>query len=319
MKRLFSFVLAALMLLTLTACGSGSEQADRPAQTEAPAAPVETAAPTAAPTEAPTEAPAPAALESSGTLGDYAVEIGECELCRDYSGKPALLVNYTFTNNSEENCSGMLALNTDAYQNGLQLDVAMIMDSSIYSAEDGMKEIQPGATISLKAAFSLNSETAPVEFEVSEVFSIGDDKLGKVFEISEGGETVYSVAPGAESAEDLGDYAVSVISHELARDYDGNAALVVTYGFTNNSRDTRSFLFAIEANAFQDGIELEMAVIGDSSLVDSGSQMRNVRPGAGQAVTVAYLLTSETSPVELEISEYMSFSDDKIEMTIDLA
>ena len=53
MKKIISLLLAAVMLLGMTACGA----AQKPAETAAP-----TAAPTIAPTEAPTDAPTEAAL-----------------------------------------------------------------------------------------------------------------------------------------------------------------------------------------------------------------------------------------------------------------
>lgn len=302
-KQVITFLLAVVVILALAACGSDSSSASSKTVVAAPQK--ETVAPVVE-------------LASSGSLGSYSVEIGECELCQDYSGNPALLVNFTFTNNSDDNASAMIALNYDAYQNGVELDYAIIVDDSVYSSDDLMKEIQPGASISVKAAYVLTSKTAPVEFEICEAFSFDDSALGKTFEISDGGVTELSVAPGADTAEQIDDYTISIVSYEFAEDYQGNQALIVTYGFSNTSDDTTNFLFALTAKAFQDGIELETAFINDDTLVDSGSSMRNVRPGAGLAVTEAYLLTSSTSPVQIEVEESFSFDDAKIVTEIDI-
>lgn len=232
-------------------------------------------------------------------------------------GTPAILVSYSFTNNSDENASAIVSLHSTAYQNGVQLDSGIIMDGNLYNANDLMKELQPGASIDVKAAFTLISETAPVEFEITESFSFADDKLGKTFEISEGGITEINVAPTGETINTIGDYTISVISHEPTADYEGKSAILITLGFTNNSDDTTNFVSSINLQAFQDGIELETAILMDANT--GTSQMCNLRPGAGRAVTAAFILTSDISPVELEIEEMFSFSDEKLTTTLNIA
>lgn len=237
-------------------------------------------------------------------------------MSKDYSDAPAIIVSYTFTNNGEEAASGMVSLSATAYQNGVQLETAIVSGQDI--GEEQMKEIKQGASIELKSAFTLLSETAPVEFEISEFASFSNEKLGKTFQISESGETVLAVAPTGEVSGDLGDYTVSVVSHKLSKDYQGASAVIVSLGFTNNGKDTDNFMGSISCKAFQDGVQLETAIITGEDSGSGESQMKNVRPGAGIEVSVAYVLTSDTSPVELEIEEFMSFSSDKIETSIDI-
>ena len=191
-KRIVSFILSVLMLCSLTACGSTTPTTSGATQSnDAAATPITVPAATT---------PAPVTLEDAGTLGDYDVQIHDFKLANDYAGKPAILIGFSFTNNSEENESVMFALSYKAYQNGVQLDSAIIMDNSVYNADDLMKDVQPGASIDVVAAYSLSSETAPVEFEVEEIISFSDEMLGKTFEIAEGGVTELSVAPGSDTA-----------------------------------------------------------------------------------------------------------------------
>ena len=295
-------LLILAVVLSFAACGSESNYDDSKTAVAAPVKETE---------------PPKVELLSAGELGDYSAEIKEFELCKDYNGNPAILVSFSFTNNSEEGKSAMLALSYNAYQNGLALASAIIADDTIYNSNDLIKEIQPGYSIDVKAAFSLISDNAPVEFELAEAFSFESSMLGKTFSISEGGITELNVAPGADSAESLGDYGISIISYKLTKDYEGNEAIVVTYGFTNNSHDTTNFLVALSSKAFQDGIQLETAFITDDPNYDSWSGARNVRPGAGLAVTQAYLLTN-SSPVQIEIEETFSFNDNKITTEIDV-
>lgn len=307
-KRIMSLLSAALLLLSMTACGaekSGSGQATQPKETPkknitVPAATV----------------PVPTELEPSGKLGEFDVQINDLELAKDYKGEPAALIKFSFTNNSEKNTSAILALQCKAFQNGLQLETAIIADDSIYNANDQMKEIQPGASIDVTVAYKLESEKAPVEFEVSESFSFKDEKLGKTFEISEDGTTEMSVAPGSDVAQAVGDYSVAVVSYRLGQDYKGNKAIVFEIGFTNNSDKDASYAFSIDFSVFQDGVELETAILMDDS---SSNITRNVKPGAGIAVTTAFLLTSDTSPVELEIKPYFGNSNDEIKTEINIA
>ena len=85
---------------------------------------------------------------------------------------------------------------------------------------------------------------------------------------------------------DLGDYHVEIKGASLAKDYEGKSAIVVTYAWTNNSEETTSAMVSVGAKAFQE---------------------------------CAYVLTSETSTVEFELTEWISFSDDMVTMNFDPA
>lgn len=264
-----------------------------------------------------TEVPV-APLSDSGNLGQFEVSIGDLEYVQDYSGNPAILVHFTFTNNSEENQSAAFSIDCKAFQNGIGLKDATILDDSIYNSSDLMKEIQPGTTIELSEAFELSSDTAPVEFYVSEMISFEDAKLGKTFEIAPGGVTTFCTAPGVESATEIGRYSISINSYDLAQDRDGNQVLILNMGYTNNGNTDSPFYVAIEVAAFQDGIELEEAYFVDDEIMDDSNNYLHVLPGAGLGVSDAFILTSETSPVDIEITEMFGFDDDKIATQISL-
>ena len=258
--------------------------------------------------------PEAAPLEASGDLGNYHVEIGECTLTKDYSGRAAAVISYTFTNNGDEAESAMVALLDRAFQNGVSLETAIFADDSIVNSADVMKDIQPGASIEIKEGFLLSSESAPIEYELQETISFSDDKLGKTFVIDENGKTEYPTAPQGSKSGTLGDYDVSIISSEIGDDYDGKDVLIVHYGFTNNGKKEASFSLSISAEAFQNGVELERAYFADSN--DASSLY--VKPGAGIEVVLAYELPDTSATVNLEVSELLSFSDEKLTATIEL-
>ena len=311
-NRTIYVFLAAILALSMAACSSekppensGSTVKSSPSATSIPE------------TSAPPETTAP--LNDSGTLGEFDIQIHDFEICPDYSGKPAILIGYTFTNHSEKTTSAMAELLGQAYQNGLQLDTAIIMSNDNFNSSDSMKDLKPGASIDLKCAYSLISETSPVEFEMSQAFSFTNDKLGKTFNISDGGVTELSTAPVGDTSEDIGDYIVSIVSHKITEDYEGKKAILFELGYTNNSSKTTSFISSIDFSAFQDGVELETAILSNEYSGTGASQMRNLRPGAGASVSIAFIMTSDTSPVEIEIEELFAFSGKKIETVVSMS
>lgn len=112
------------------------------------------------------------------------------------------------------------------------------------------------------------------------------------------------------SAGALGDYYVEIKDAFLTQDYEHKPVIVIIYSWTNNSDETTANWTSVIEKAFQDGIELESAIMVDDERYDSGSSMNDVRPGTTIDIQVAYVMTSETSKVEFEISELISFSDD---------
>ena len=73
--------------------------------------------------------------------------------------------------------------NDKAFQDGIELESAIIMDSKTYDSDEKMKDIKPGKTIKVQSAFVLNDKKNPVEIEVSELISFSDKKVVKTFEL----------------------------------------------------------------------------------------------------------------------------------------
>ncbi len=118
---------------------------------------------------------------------------------------------------------------------------------------------------------------------------------------------------------DLGNYHVEIKGASLTTDYEGNPTVVITYAWTNNSDDTTTSLSSVHAKAFQDGVQLENAIVMNEEAFDSSGYMKEVRPGTTIDIQNAFALTSETSTIEIEIEELISFSDEKVVMDFDPA
>ena len=317
MKRVFALLISISLLLSLAACGAGGSEITNESGinnssdgiidnnnkiVEAP--PKET--------DAPTEP-----LSDSGELKDCSITVGDAEFIEDYEGRSGILIHFSFTNTSEENITPAFSVTRKAFQNGIGLEDAHASDDAIHDSGNLTKKIQPGATIELTEFFLLSSDTAPVQFYIADSFSVDGRQVGKVYEVSPGGTTEVSVAPGMETATDMGRYAISINSYSIAEDYKGNPVLILNMGYTNNSSTDSPFYAAFTVTAFQEGIELEDAYYVEDD-TNSGKKYLNVLPGAGHAVSEAFVLSSDTALVDIEIRPTFSWDDEKITTQIDI-
>ncbi len=112
-------------------------------------------------------------------LGNYAVEVKDAYKATDYEGKSAIVINYSWTNNSESTTSAEAAFLESAFQDGIELEHSSLPDD----AYESWTEIRPGATLDVNSVFLLRSES-PVEFEIKELISFSDQTVKKTFDPS---------------------------------------------------------------------------------------------------------------------------------------
>lgn len=132
-------------------------------------------------------------------------------------------------------------------------------------------------------------------------------------------KTNHPEAPTAEGVGDLDNFHVEVKGASLAKNYEGAQVIVITYAWTNNSEDTTSASISMYEKAFQDGVQLENAYLYGDPNFDFEAADKDIRPGTTLDIQRAFVLTSETSLVEIELSEAFSWSDEKITITFDPA
>ena len=97
-------------------------------------------------------------------------EISQALADSDFGGEPCLLVYYDYTNNGESSSSAMVDVNLTAYQNDAALEAAIPANSD-EAVDAFMKEIQPGETVNVCQAFSLN-DMSPVTLHASDAFGL---------------------------------------------------------------------------------------------------------------------------------------------------
>lgn len=131
--------------------------------------------------EKPDEAAQAAQKEPEQKESKYAVSIDECTVGQDYAGKAAIVVTYTFTNNAEKAVPFFTAVSAKAFQNGVQLDTAIVSD---IDSQSSMNEIKPGATTTVQQAYLLDDQSQ-VSVECTELISLDDTVLAeKTFDVA---------------------------------------------------------------------------------------------------------------------------------------
>ncbi len=146
--------------------------------------------------------------------------------------------------------------------------------------------------------------------------SIGGSDENKSTQNNPSENTPQTVNAVQENKKDdiIGDFGCKVKSAKLCKDYRGKNSVLITYEFTNNADDAVSFDTALDDNVYQDGVELETAILDeDTDLFDV-----SVKPGVTKEVKKAYVLRDDSTPLEVEIEELFSFNDDKITTTVNI-
>lgn len=142
-----------------------------------------------------------------------------------------------------------------------------------------------------------------------------DDSLGDI-SYSDEYELDASADENSSNTSDsiVGDYGCVVKEAKLCKDYAGKDAVLITYEFTNNSSNAISFDVALSDSVYQDGVGLETAILDeDTDLLDV-----EIKPGVTKDVKKAYVLRDTSTPLEVEISELFSFSNDKIVTNVNI-
>ena len=116
----------------------------------------------------------------------------------------------------------------------------------------------------------------------------------------------------------IGDYVVKFNGFSLSKDRDGNDAIIINYDFTNNSSDPAAALWALDLTSFQGGVALEPAYSVEGCNSDP-YYTTEVKDGATISLQSAFLLRDLSTPVEVEASELISYSDKKVVAKFDIA
>ena len=172
-KRIAAILFGSALALTLCACGGG----DTGTTTDTGDNGAEDTTQTVDTTK-----DEEASKDNTSVSADsYDFAIKGASLVKDIDGNDAIIVDCTWTNNSEETTSALVAMMGQAFQDGVQLETAAVEDQDgVYDGDAQWKDIRPGTTQDFQLAYELPNTTSKVEFELS-VFLGGADKATQEF------------------------------------------------------------------------------------------------------------------------------------------
>ena len=137
-RKLLCMLVAAVMLLSLAACGKGKNTD-------------------------------PNLLK----IGDYELRYKGAEIMTDYDGNDAIVATLDYTNNSKEATTYLWSFVETATQNGTELKGATIFlseDSLDTVTDSQFSEVAPGATLEVQLAYVLADAAGEVVLSFEEVF-----------------------------------------------------------------------------------------------------------------------------------------------------
>ncbi len=156
----------------------------------------------------------------------------------------------------------------------------------------------------LAIASSVSAQTCDCENLQAQI-----DALTARIEALEGGAPVTEAAEAVAETSDfepvtVKDYLVEFVGYEFDKTYDGKDIIKITFHYTNNSSESKSYVWAVSLTAFQDGIELKDAYVADN---ERGTE---IRPGKSIDIIQGFYLRDTAEQIEMEFDVPISFNDD---------
>lgn len=149
---------------------------------------------------------------------------------------------------------------------------------------------------------------------------LGVKDISSVSSTQTSANSSYSSASASGKAETgvVGKYTVALKGFTLSKDYQGKPAVVITYNWTNNGDKAESAAVALHCHVFQNKVECDTAVVMDDKAYNAENIMKDIQPGASLDVQQAYVLQDSANPIDVEISELISFSDAQVTQTYNI-
>lgn len=190
-KMIPAVICAAAML---TACGTDdkaelerlrAENESLRAQQTAAETAIATSEETAPVTSPETHGEPPTALVTED-IGDWDACYNDCfirfeeaNIGYDYNDEPVIVVEMTFRNESDKARSCSFTFSTDAYQDGIECDTAILFGdiADKYDTGTGITDIKPGVELTVYKAYKLRDKESDVVIEVKGLYDFDDTIL----------------------------------------------------------------------------------------------------------------------------------------------
>ena len=116
----------------------------------------------------------------------------------------------------------------------------------------------------------------------------------------------------------IGNFDVSIEDAKVI-DYEGNKVVIVSFKFKNGNSTPMAFSGIMSVDATQDGSELRSVFVTDVEGVNLNSTIQEVESGKTTTVQKAYLLSDETSDVNIRVYMYGEPGGDSVSKAFSLS
>ena len=229
----------------------------------------------------------------------YDVTLDDKKLTDDEDGNPLLVLDLTFTNNSNKATSFGSAVEMQMFQNGVGLTSAYLpyrhpmYDEEMYGSD--YTDIQPGNSIAIRRVYGLNDLDSDVELSCIDFDSFDQKKILE--------ETIDLSGVEAVVAESAYEFSMDEILIGYS-DYNDDYVVVMVGEFTNNSDEDISFSTALDITARQSGMEMQSTYVPGASSYNSN----NISPGTTIMVALAWELNSSEDDVSITVIDRYSYN-----------
>lgn len=240
---------------------------------------------------------------------NYGLTIDRAFTTDDGDGAPLLVLDMTFTNNSDETASPYQA-DISIFQNGIELSSGYLpynhpenddtLDSNRHT------DIQPGKSISYRQVYTLLDDSE-VEFLAKENTYTGYEAASIL-------ETKIAVAEGAVASDDTivaeiltveSAFELEITDYLMGVDDDGVPFALFLVDFTNNSDENATFSYDVSVDIRQGGLSLDRYYIMGVSNYNS----EEILPGTTGTAVLCYELRSLEDNVDIVIIDDTHYAD----------
>ena len=198
-----------------------------------------------------TERKLAASTEFYKYIDDCRIKYISSKLGTDIYGNDIVIFTFEFENHGTENKSFDRWFDNKAFQNDVELSKGYVFDYEYL--DNNLKDVKTGEKTFISRAYNPIDESK---------LTLGlynySDSSWLYFTIDIPNEETSKPQSVAESKfeKDIADYHVKYIASHLDTDYVGNNVIIVTYEFTNNGVEDKSFSGELRNKAFQSGVDL---------------------------------------------------------------
>lgn len=117
---------------------------------------------------------------------------------------------------------------------------------------------------------------------------------------------------------DIGNFKVSIEDAKVI-DYEGNKVVIVSFDFKNGNSTPMAFSGIMSVEATQNGSELRSVLVANVEGVNINSSIQEVESGKTITVQKAYLLSNETSDINIRVYKYGEPGGDSVSKAFKLS